>query len=1362
MSLQQVYVTPSTTFVRVNPLQNPYTPVLLNSVVFPGQVVTVLDGTSSFGALTTPIVVSTLTNSFADGTISTLINQPQGFITAQSLTTNKWAFLNSFPFRNQYISAGLQNLNTSTLFTALASTTQEFVSSLVVTNLTVTGDFVQQQGITINTSLSSIGNVEFISSMTVWGLANLSASVSSISSASLFSSLEVYGNLFTNSAISTLSGAVISTSLMVNGPINTSNIMVKSSIVGTTLDVLSTSQTALIIAGNTFVAGNVVTNSSIFAGGSIQTNELTVARDAFFLSSASLNQFVRVNSLLSTGSIVSTSGSVAMNGFVQIGNSLDTNGTIYVQSNVIFRDNLTIRNTLVTSSLTTNILETFGNYSNLDARIAQISSVFVQGDFGGGFITTSTTRVSGQAQIGSNLAIRADLINRGALEVDQNISTLSNLSVANNVSAQGNMSIVRNAFVETSLSTLGAVTSLQSTILTNGQSTLIKGDLTVNGNLICDATLRLTSITLPPSLTAFNFITNNLDVGTSGFFSTSAISILRTSSVTLGNIGSSEFAFDLSGSILLNREIPFSTLVLSTNRYIAADFTSSFLHITNGMGIGVEPLTSSLIVAPNSYFRNQVFAFSTVSTNTTTARYIFGKFVGDASLVTDFSYPSQISANRVSIVNTAQIANLMTLSSIYTSTSFNLGTIESGSTIQIGSFYIYGNANTVEKNIGYNILQTDPTQGLLVLNDVDFYGDTAGLINRQVKINRELNIMVSSYTLIALSSLGVRSLATDISLTTNSLTGNNVIASTVYGFNGVPISETNLYTNFGRTYISQGTISVGSNQFFVGEFDTIDTNQLSVQPSQSTIAFNSTLFVNRNNSSIGFNTAFPNFTVDAENILVTNTTRTNISSVITNQIELTPKLSSFYYATINPLGSLSNVLYSENLTSWSNENNLTYGSNYKFYSYFSPGLSLSNSPTVYFPENRLPSFFLGTQTLFTGASNVYVANIVTAAYIPNSVYYLPVTFYSDPAGSSIDIYQSPDTMRAAATDGFRTVAVGTSDPLSNGSVYKFWVHDQTSFWDVWYRTGSSNLFPAWSRSNGGYGIVYGGINAPVWVAVGAGLNVSAYRSLDGLSWTSVPTAVDELRAVITYQLPYSGSTIFVATGGYNGSGSIRDGLVITSSDLGVTWSNSSPYLFSASGTSLATDGKRIVVSGEDVSGNTLWYADINEANNLTWSVCQGSLFTLRANTVSWTGETWVAAGVNGVRQSYDGANWFNPWFNSTPFTAEFLTIGYTSNAATTIAFASSLQIQQSPDLKIQNLLSVPTISFYSSSILNLNNAAILDPNSNLLIPGPVTNPIPFAATALRQTLYAQTAYISSVLSTNQTVVGGYYLGIQSV
>jgi hypothetical protein len=252
-----------------------------------------------------------------------------------------------------------------------------------------------------------------------------------------------------------------------------------------------------------------------------------------------------------------------------------------------------------------------------------------------------------------------------------------------------------------------------------------------------------------------------------------------------------------------------------------------------------------------------------------------------------------------------------------------------------------------------------------------------------------------------------------------------------------------------------------------------------------------------------------------------------------------------------------------------------------------------------------------------------------------------------------------------------------------------------------------------------------------------------------------------LRDILTYKTPVTGTRVFLATGGFLSGTSIVDGLLILSSNAGVTWTYASPPLFTGSGLSLATDGVKVVVGGESSYGSTIWYAYLNESNVYTWTPCEGSLFSQKANSVIYTGSNWLAGGLTGLRQSDDGITWYQP---SSSIPTEVYNLGFTSNAATTISLSNeqSLAIQDSPYLAIQNSLSIATISYYTSSILNINNACILDSRANLIVPGVLTTVSPLQSTSFTSTFYAMSAYISSMLSTNRVVIGGSYFGISTL
>ena len=1359
-----IYVSPSTTFVQVDPLQSPYTPVILNSVVYPGQVVSVLDTTSSFGVLTTPIVVSTIsTTSFSDGSISTVINQPQGFLTAQTLTTNSWTFLNSFPFRNQYLSAGVQNLTTSTLYTALGYTTQEYVSSLVVSNLTVTGNFLQTEGITITTNLSSFGTVDFTSSVTVVGDTYLSSALSTIGAVNLYSTLQVYGDLFTKSSITTRSSVFVSGPVVAVGSLVTPFLTLQGGLTGVSINILQQTPGSFNLAGNTAIAGSLSTLSSFSMGGPFQANFLTVNQNATFSNSADLNQDVSVKQLTSTTKGFSTLGSFGVGNLLTVGLDTQVKDKIFVQGSGYIQDVLTIGSTLIASTIQANILESYGDYSNLNT-VAQISSAFVRTNLGAGMVYASTTRIGGSI-IANRMAVGNSLYDQNDLTVLGSLSSLSYVSVGKTVSVEGTLSIMKSLDISSNLLVSNTARVFQSTIVNlQGGDTSSFGDLYGYGDLVCDNTLTIATITLPANLTAFNFTAKTMDVGTYGYFSTASLPKIVTSSVTVGYIPQSDYSFDISGSILLGSNVFFSSPLLSTSEYRVGS-AGSHLLVEGGFGVDVEPEAGTFESKPIGYFlTSNISIFSTLSTSAMIASdTITGTFIGDASQMTGFNYPPNISVNQIFVSQEATVYEFdnsyLKASTLQTSSFTNVGSIFAQSSITVGSFNIWGNANAIEYNQAYNILQTSPPSSLLVINDVEIYGNTTGSLQRRVAINQDYDpALPFSTTLGVYNDLATEGLLTDFYLYVDTYNGRKVVASTLYGYGGDPILLDNTkltykFTGYGDTYVSSGKISLNGSQFFVGENETVDPTKNSVYADQSRLQFQSTLFIT-NNGLVGINNVEPYYTLDANRIWNKMNMYGGVTSVVTNQISINPFLSTQFYAFLSNDPTYCNVVYSPTLTNWCNANNLypvRFPNSYVYTSYFSAGLSRSNFPTNSFPENILPQAFLGTQIVTFGDTTQYFAAIsLPTNFLGTSVF----------LAANLLLYTPPDTMQSMATNGYTYVAVATANPSSNVYGPKIW-YSQIAINDMstWTAT-DSNIFPPWSRSNGGYDIVYGGMKTPIWIAVGAGSNVSAYKSSDAVNWSSLTTNVDELRAIITYSLPTSGTTVFLATGGYLNSGLITDGVVITSSNEGAIWTNASTYLFSGSGTSLATDGQKVVVGGEDSGGNTLWYSYINESNTYNWSLCEGSLFSTRTNSVLWNGTSWVAAGNTGLLQSSNGITW-TPII--TPFSSEVTNIGYTSNAATTMGLGpDTLLFQESPFLECQNLLSSGTVSFYPSSILHINNACILDERQNMIVPGGITSISPLFSTSYTSTFYTPRAYISSVLSTNQVQIGGYYLGIDSV
>ena len=1358
MSLpNNIYATPSTTVVQVNPLQSPYTPVLLNSVVYPGQTITVLDATSSIGALTNPIVVSTQALTFDDGTISTLINQPQGFITAQTNTANTWSFLNSFPFRNQNVSAGLLNLTTSTLYTALLSTSLEYISSLNVQNLTVTGNFVQSKGLVLNTNVSSLGTVEFMSSLNVWGNVYLSSGLIAYGGAEFYSSLTVSGNLRTNSSIQTKSSFYVSSSLYALGPLSTTGINFRDGLVGTSLDIQQSTLNPLLIAGSTEIGGNLSTFSSIYLGNPFQTNSL-LANNLTLLSSASLFAEGNVDTYGLVRQNLSTSDSLGIGGGLVVGLNFTSFSSITANSGYI-QDRLTVAGSARVSTLITTNMEINGNFAN-NSTIAQITQNSSAANFGAGYVQANST-VFTSLNAFSSLQTRNATID-GLTNIYGSVSTFSiATSSITNTNILKNLSVLGQVFVST-LSIFGDTQVYGNTFIQ--QNVSVGKDVYILGSIAC-STFQISSATFPSTILANDLTAESVLVGTFGITNQAFFSSIRTSSFTYGYIPNSAYPFDLSGNFNFSSRDFISAPVLSTSLFYEESGISTQLFVRGGVGVGVPPANSTLVSQPIGYFlNNTMYIFSTLSTNVVNvANSIESYFIGNGAGLSNFAYPPNLSCLVLYIssstdMNTSGFVNTST----FLTSTLNSLTIYDRSTMMVGSFSIYGNANSVVYGIPKNILQTDVANRNLVLNGMDFIGNTTTpqvLVNYNGSINPSCN-----QPLRVLSTLATTTIGNDqYILTAQTYSARNLITNLAYGAeSNINFFSSLSFTGVGSVYISSGSISTTTGKFFIGESDTYDPRFNIVQPFRSTLQFNSTLFVNRLISSVGFNCQ-PNFSLDAPKLAIQGTTTApNGSTILSNTINLTPNNSTFYYAFVTQAGSYSNVLYSSNVSDWSNASFLFTTTNTNTYNgYISVGLSqTSNSDSRYLNEYNPVEYFFG-QSVFAGLGTTQYSLVSEPSYL---------------GGKGMNTYtvNFNQTFRAAATDGATIVLGGTYSPtVSNSDMLA--KNRYLSFFNFGGITGSASIFPANGiRSNGCYGLGFSKFGlTSVWLAVGYGSgNSNMYASLDTETWTETGNGIfTEARAVIALRETSSFNEFYAVAGASSASGSNVNRGAIAISPYPFSWVTQT-NIFTGSALCLATDGNILVIGGEDINGLTLQYIPISNLYSSyfttpfspTFTVCGGSLFSTRTNSVLWSGSNWIAAGDSGIRQSYDGITWFNP----ASLTMEVFSVGFGSNAATTISVGNSNQstplfFLDTPYPSQLQLISTPTVSFYPSSILNLNNACIFDAAQNIILGGgPYQNMSPLSGTPFTSTFYVNTAYISSVLSTNKINVGVYTVGIQSV
>jgi hypothetical protein len=427
------------------------------------------------------------------------------------------------------------------------------------------------------------------------------------------------------------------------------------------------------------------------------------------------------------------------------------------------------------------------------------------------------------------------------------------------------------------------------------------------------------------------------------------------------------------------------------------------------------------------------------------------------------------------------------------------------------------------------------------------------------------------------------------------------------------------------------------------------------------------------------------------------------------------------------------------------------------------------------PERDLPQYFLGSYIF----ANQNYGLIAYSDYINYN--------YQCVAQLSYNNFPAPDAFRSMASDGSIFVVVGTNSAArqiqncnsaaSNYTLYRS--PDGLTFDAIWGQgvggTGS-NLFDggtptSTSRPCGGYSVIYGGINAPVWIAGGAG-DFFLYKSFDSLTWNRSgpnyssppfpPSGAYEIYALLA--VPTQGNTLFLAGGSTYGSPGDLQLLLVndynninTGNPFSGFWTYKASA-FSGAINSLATNGKIIVAAVSNA--NSLLYSFVNGIEFQGWNLCQGSIFSSRANSVIWNGSIFIAGGDSGIRHSQDGITWYNPG----GFSSEIFNLGSMSNAYDTVKVGSSnnvLLLQDAPDPACQRLISAATVSYYPSSILNLNNALVFGPSQTIGIYGGLQPMIPQALT-IPSTFYASTAYVSTVVSTNRITLGSWYLGVQTL
>jgi hypothetical protein len=1292
------FVTPSTTVVQVPTLQTPYTPVILNAFSYAGQTVTVLDATSSFGVLYSSIVVSTATTAtYSDGSISTLINQPQGFVTLQSQAPNTWAFLNSFPFRNQYLSAGLYTFTTSTFTAASLSSFQQTVAAMTVEELVVSGNFNQSSPLVLNQTVSSFGSVDVYSTLSVYESAFFSSGLSTLGAVSLFSSLRVDGNVETPSSIQCLSSVFVSTSVSVKDFVSAGSVHISGGLTTRNLVVTHSSFSSFLTAGSLFVSGTTVSLSS-FEIGSDLTARVAVVQSFSTLSSMAIAGSVKIDQSTVVTDHFSTQGSLNVFQTLETGD-LTVLGQVTGGSNLTVQEGTNIHGFLSTSQLRIPTVRVGGEFQVDPTQPSFVNAEDVQvNEFLNVFSLTATSTT-----IGGVLSTTANAVFQNDLQVAQFFSSPGSVSTTGEFRLQGTL----DATSLSSFGSLGVASSVSllqdltvgSTFFWNvanaPQPNSIRSTLSIVGNLQITGSLVISSIVLPSSVVANNFFVSSLFVGDIGIVSSATISSIRASSIGTGGILRPQFTMDMCNAV----ESPnLSTVLLSTLQFQATSQSlfSTFFQLTSSLGVGIQASTNTLDVNVLAYTLCNLFVSRTISTQAVIGGTLSGLLQGDGSFLSNTAFPKAVST---SLLTVSSLQSLTLIVSSLTTSTLTLNEFIPTSTFTVGAFSIFGNAATVPllstpymativgsnnqlnlngflalgKNSGQ--YEASEMQGVII-NPDKFPGAYANNNGGPLMplVPGELPPIFYFKSLIVGDTLRVDSikdfLVEVFELRANTLLLNNslqFVASVKPPAEREPIS----FFNLGTTYISSGSLTLDNNSLFFPEGANLQQPSTNtIEPYRSTLMFNSTLFVNREVNRIGINTKEPSYTLDVNSsVYVPSSFLITVSTIVQDQLHVSQSNRNYWLGYGEATLGFSNVRYSEDGVTWQG---LSLGNpdynELKILSLVTDGGVLTISDGIQTSVNGVyPSGFLFANKYWVASGslcNSLTSFITTPIMIftdnPFATWIQP-TFL--PPQFKFDAYERRD----AKFNGLYWVGTGFNQVQNAGenqptaTLFK----SDSEIPDQWsYATSGGFSYDSKFVFAGGRSVAW---NGSIWVVVGLASNRpnSILHSGDGLNWSNA--AVNN-GFFTTSGSNYSGGFGVVWTGirwvavGYS-AGSAN---ILYSSDA-LTWNEAGGTGFDLVGRAVGWNGSRLVACGESITGpGSMSYSD---NHGLTWTVCQGEITSVAEN-ITWNGSYWLAATLNGVRQSQDGISWSNPSGVTYPFQG----VAFNSNLYPSLAIgASTLQ-----------------------------------------------------------------------------------------
>lgn len=654
-----IYVSPSTSLVLLKSLSsvtNIYLPSFASSV--PLFSVTIRDTTGLSSILSNPVRISTIGSaSFVDGTSYYPLDRPYGLVNVSLRNSNTWQVNHTSGKPPALAAATIGILSTNSSFFTTLSTSQKFVSTYRVENLTTPNSISITSPFIVN-NLSTPGFVLIEGTFLVRDNVRLNGQLY-VSGPTL-----VVSSVFTEDLgiLNGLNNTVLS-SIGIGGSLYVSSLSVKSTLtlqstvqVSTLQVTLSSLQETSVFANQLRVAGLFSTLGQLAVGGktvvgnqTVLTQEVSTLGGLFSTLQLSVDKDVTVlGNLSSVGAL--------QNSFFS---SVQAFSTLDIKQSLTLESTLGLQGTLYTSSFSTLTFSTLGSFST--NRLALLSSASVSGN-----VSTFQLQSYQYLSIGKTLYLPGSLSSMNITTIRDDVTVLGNTTVATGYTSSS-VGVAQGISVyESTLASFAAIhQNIQASDLTTEGFTTVQSAVGVGDKAFVYGNMRVLGEPTISSFLVKSFLLSNVQIVTSSPFTSFQASSLHASTFITDFTRISAPLPDIYAVSTTYASTTQLNYAITENARLDYVYTDSFfLGDTRALAQDSQPLAA---INVKSQFGEGISSLNVRADTVTSTDEIRGSLVGTVSYLSNVRMPF---AN-FSAINT--YLSSLTVSSLYAS-SFTAST----------------------------------------------------------------------------------------------------------------------------------------------------------------------------------------------------------------------------------------------------------------------------------------------------------------------------------------------------------------------------------------------------------------------------------------------------------------------------------------------------------------------------------------------------------------------------------------------------------------------------------------------------------------------------------------------------------------